>query len=80
MRKMIALPILLGMAVLTSGCLSSASSFVASSAPVEQGRYTELAADSCAGIREILNRSLKNYRLSYSERDCYFVIQDAEYR
>ena len=42
--------------------------------------YTELAADSCAGIREILNRSLKNYRLSYSERDCYFVIQDAEYR
>lgn len=45
MRKMIALPILMGMAVLTSGCLSSASSFVASSAPVEQGRYTELAAE-----------------------------------
>lgn len=28
-----------------SGCLSSASSFVASASPIEQGRYTELASE-----------------------------------
>lgn len=31
--------------MLCTGCLSSASSFVASSAPVEQGRYTEVASE-----------------------------------
>ncbi len=29
----------------SAGCLSSASSFVASSSPVQQGRYTELAPE-----------------------------------
>ena len=36
-----------------AGCLSSASSFVASSAPVEQGRYTALAAEASGTCTQV---------------------------
>ena len=44
--KKVWLPLVVsGTLLFAAGCLSSASSFVASSAPVTQGRYSELAAE-----------------------------------
>ena len=44
MRILSAIPVALCAAAL-SGCLSSASSFVPSAMPLEQGRYTELSSE-----------------------------------
>lgn len=41
------------MAGVLSGCLSSASSFVASSVPLEQGRYTEIAAEASGTCTQV---------------------------
>ena len=37
----------------SAGCLSSASSFTASSIPVEQGKYTQLASESSATCLQV---------------------------
>lgn len=41
------------MAAVLSGCLSSASSFVASSVPLEQGRYTEIASEASGTCTQV---------------------------
>ncbi len=45
MNKLTRTSVLLTTLLFAAGCLSSASSFVSSSSPISQGRYTELAAE-----------------------------------
>ena len=47
------LPILAAGLLGFTGCLSSASSFVASSVPIEQGKYTQLATESTATCLQV---------------------------
>ena len=52
MRKLVLSGAVSGL-LLCTGCLSSASSFVASSTPLEQGRYTELATEVSATCTQV---------------------------
>ncbi len=53
MNNLIRISALSAALIFTAGCLSSASSFVSSSSPVSQGRYTELAAEASGTCTQV---------------------------